>query len=183
MHADETSNVDIGGKPETVLDLYDRAYDFHYEKKQPARAARIYREIIRRFPSSNECAYAAIQLEKITAGKVLRKAQKQMKAKVPAWVIVLLVLNLVATVLVGAAFLMYISSDIHSIMPALGNRTSAGSRVHRCEYRAVSFDGKNCVGWSAEEPETVTGATAGRSSVAVGSFAPQTNSSTLVKAI
>ncbi|MFW5774988.1 MAG: hypothetical protein ACOCW2_01745 [Chitinivibrionales bacterium] len=119
-------------EPETVLDLYDRAYEFHYEKKQPAKAARIYKEIITKFPSSNECAYAAIQLEKITAGKVLKKAEAQMKGRVPVWLVVVLILNLLATVVVGAAFLSYISADVESLVPVLG---SVESRQKKAAHR------------------------------------------------
>ncbi len=108
--------------PQTVLELYDRAYEFHYEKKRPARAARIYREIIRNFPSSNECAYAAIQLEKLAAAKVLKRVSVDAKPRVPAWIIALLLFNLLVTLLVTAAFFMYISTDIKSIIPAIGIR-------------------------------------------------------------
>lgn len=56
---------------DTPLALYNQAYNLQYEKGKTKDACKLYREIIRKFPESNECAYSVIQLEKIGAKEVL----------------------------------------------------------------------------------------------------------------
>jgi hypothetical protein len=49
------------------LELYEKAYRLHYVEHQIEDACRVYDQIIKTFPDSNECGYAAIQLQRIVA--------------------------------------------------------------------------------------------------------------------
>ena len=55
---------------ESALEYYQKAYEAHYQEMDLPKAIALYKNIITHFPNSNECAYAAIQLEKITAGEI-----------------------------------------------------------------------------------------------------------------
>jgi tetratricopeptide (TPR) repeat protein len=49
------------------LELYETAYRLHYTDDRIPEALKYYDAIIREFPSSNECGYAVIQINKIKA--------------------------------------------------------------------------------------------------------------------
>ncbi|MBD3344373.1 MAG: hypothetical protein GF401_04845 [Chitinivibrionales bacterium] len=84
---------------ESPLELYSKAYSLHYEQNRVGEACIIYKDIVNNFPDSNECAYAAIQLEKIGASEVAKKL-KVKTGGAGALVYILLILNLLA---LGAA--------------------------------------------------------------------------------
>ena len=65
-----TVDHDITGS--SALQLYHTAYRCQYEANDLKDACRLYREIIRLFPDSNESAYAVVQLEKIGAQEALK---------------------------------------------------------------------------------------------------------------
>jgi tetratricopeptide (TPR) repeat protein len=54
----------------TPLELYETAYTLHYVDKKIAEAVTAYEQLIEEFPDSNECGYAAIQLQKIKIGNL-----------------------------------------------------------------------------------------------------------------
>ena len=66
----------------SALQLYHAAYRFHYETNDLKEACKLYREIIRHFPDSNESAYAVVQLEKIGAQEALKTLQQNAWQKV-----------------------------------------------------------------------------------------------------
>gem|GEM_PF-4010719 len=66
----ESPTIEIANS--SALQLYHTAYRSHYEANDIKEACRLYREIIRQFPDSNECAYAVVQLEKIGSKEVLK---------------------------------------------------------------------------------------------------------------
>ncbi len=57
---------------DSALQLYKMAYQLHYEEENIKEACRLYRQIIKQFPDSNEAAYAVIQLEKIGANEAIK---------------------------------------------------------------------------------------------------------------
>jgi tetratricopeptide (TPR) repeat protein len=57
-------------KENSPLELYETAYALHYVDGNIPEACRLYKAIIDDFPSSNECGYAVIQLQKIQANDV-----------------------------------------------------------------------------------------------------------------
>ncbi len=100
---------------ESALELYDHAYNFHYLQNRPEEAARLYRQIIRHFPDSNESAYAAIQLEKLAASSIPLEEKKQSNA----FLFALLALNLAATAaLTGLVLDRVITFDSLFVHPA-----------------------------------------------------------------
>lgn len=54
----------------TPLELYETAYRLHYNENRLPDAICYYKKLIKEFPDSNECGYAAIQLQKIKAHNV-----------------------------------------------------------------------------------------------------------------
>ncbi len=88
----------------TALDLYSDAYTKQYKEKDLEKACVIYKEIIQRFPESQECAYAGMQLEKIGA----TIAVSEPKSRVKGWIVALFIVNfLLLAGLAGAAAVMY----------------------------------------------------------------------------
>jgi hypothetical protein len=80
----------------SALQLYHTAYRTHYESGDIKEACRLYREIIRNFPDSNECAYSVIQLEKIGAAEALKMLDAAPWRKtVPLAAIIISVLSLI----------------------------------------------------------------------------------------
>lgn len=88
----------------SALQLYHSAYRCHYELNDVAEACRLYREIIRQFPQSNECAYAVVQLEKIGANEVLKNLNIAPANRL--FPIVALILSLLSLCIAGAALLL-----------------------------------------------------------------------------
>ncbi len=90
----------------TPLEVYNQAYTFHYVENRIADACRLYKEIIREFPDSNECAYAAVQLEKIAAEEVAGKVKTGSGAR-SAVLWILVVINLLGLAGFGGLFWYY----------------------------------------------------------------------------
>ena len=49
------------------LEIYETAYRLHYIDKRIDEALKYYEVLIREFPDSNECGYAAVHIQKIKA--------------------------------------------------------------------------------------------------------------------
>jgi hypothetical protein len=88
----------------SALQLYHSAYRCHYELGDLAEACRLYREIIRHFPESNECAYAVVQLEKIGAGEVLKNLNIAPANKMLP--LAALIISLLSLCIAGAALIL-----------------------------------------------------------------------------
>jgi hypothetical protein len=91
----------------TALDLYSEAYARHYKDNDIEKACVLYKEIIRRFPESNECAYAGLQLEKI--GATLTVAESGLRRRIVALLLACNILFLAG--LIGVAALGYLRLD------------------------------------------------------------------------
>lgn len=89
----------------SALQLYHAAYRFHYESNDIKEACRLYREIIRHFPDSNESAYAVVQLEKIGAQEALKSLQNNAWQKVLPF---LAILTSIFALLIAAAALLLV---------------------------------------------------------------------------
>lgn len=96
----------------SALQLYNSAYHAHYETEDLKEACRLYREIIRHFPDSNECAYAVVQLEKIGAEEALKSLQgSPLQTLVP---VAALIAGLFALFIAGAALFLVLDTRGHS---------------------------------------------------------------------
>jgi hypothetical protein len=96
----------------SALQLYHSAYRFHYEANDLKEACRMYREIIRNFPDSSECAYAVVQLEKIGAQEALKALQGGSPNKILP--IVALLFSLIALFIAGTALLLVLDKKDNS---------------------------------------------------------------------
>lgn len=96
----------------SALQLYHSAFRYHYELNDLAEACRIYREIIRHFPQSNECAYAVVQLEKIGATEVLKNLDIAPTNKF--FPLAALIISLLALCIAGAALLLVLDKQQNS---------------------------------------------------------------------
>jgi tetratricopeptide (TPR) repeat protein len=67
----------------TPLELYESAYKLHYIEKHTSEAIAIYEKLITEFPNSNECGYAAIQLQKIKTANILDEINENKSALHP----------------------------------------------------------------------------------------------------
>jgi len=88
----------------SALQLYHAAYRFHYESNDLKEACRLYREIIRHFPDSNESAYAVVQLEKIGAQEALKTLQNSAWQKVIPFIALLI--SIFSLLIAAAALLL-----------------------------------------------------------------------------
>jgi hypothetical protein len=96
----------------SALQLYHSAYRCHYELNDLPEACRLYREIIRQFPQSNECAYAVVQLEKIGANEVLKNLNIAPANKILP--LAALIISLLALCIAGASLLLVLEKVQHS---------------------------------------------------------------------
>lgn len=89
------------------LELYENAYRLQYEKNDLASAIEIYSRLMQEFPDSNECGYAAIQLEKIQAAGILDEIGRAQKhtSHIPLIALILSILALVAVASLTALFI------------------------------------------------------------------------------
>lgn len=97
----------------SALQLYHAAYRFHYESNDLKEACRLYREIIRHFPDSNESAYAVVQLEKIGAQEALKTLQNSAWQKVIPFIALLI--SIFALFIAAAALLLVLDKKETSL--------------------------------------------------------------------
>jgi len=87
------------------LELYEKAYQLQYESEDIPAAVEIYKRIIGEFPDSNECGYAAIQLEKLQATKILSDLERGRKQPGPLAVVALVASIVAITASAATIFL------------------------------------------------------------------------------
>lgn len=83
----------------TPLELYETAYRLHYVENRISEALKFYEALIKEFPDSNECGYAAIQLQKIKSNEIA-KALRRRSGLHPVAILALL-LSIISFVLVS----------------------------------------------------------------------------------
>lgn len=71
------------------LEIYETAYRLHYIDKRIDEAIKYYEILIREFPDSNECGYAAVQIQKIKANGLIKEFKKSSRSANPVAVIAL----------------------------------------------------------------------------------------------
>lgn len=71
------------------LEIYDTAYRLHYIDNRISEALKYYEILIKEFPDSNECGYAAVQIQKIKASGLV-KDLKTSKSLHPVAIIALI---------------------------------------------------------------------------------------------
>lgn len=106
-----TSPSDIANS--SALQLYTSAYRYQYELDDLKEACRLYREIIRHFPDSNESAYAVVQLEKIGAQEAIKTLQGSTWQKLLP--IAALLFSLFALLIAGTALLLVLDKNQNSL--------------------------------------------------------------------
>lgn len=72
---------DQHSKENSPLEIYETAYRLHYIDNRIAEAVKYYEILIREFPDSNECGYAAVQIQKIKANGLISELNNSSKAK------------------------------------------------------------------------------------------------------
>jgi hypothetical protein len=82
------------------LDIYERAYRLQYDQNDNAGAIELYKRLISEFPDSNECGYAAVQLEKMQATGIIDDIERLQRRKGGAMALIALIVGIVA---LGAA--------------------------------------------------------------------------------
>ena len=97
----------------SALQLYAAAYQYHYENDDIKEACRLYREIIRHFPDSNESAYAVVQLEKIGAQEAIKSMQGSSWQKTLPFAALLF--SLFALFIAGTALLLVLDKNRNSL--------------------------------------------------------------------
>lgn len=80
---------DQQSKENSPLEIYETAYRLHYIDNRIAEAVKYYEILIREFPDSNECGYAAVQIQKIKANGLISELNNSSKAKHPLTTIAL----------------------------------------------------------------------------------------------
>lgn len=98
---------------DSALQLYSTAYEYQYEHDDIKEACRIYREIIKKFPDSNESAYAVVQLEKIGAQEALKSLQGNAWQKIIS--IAALLFSFFALIIAGIALLLVLEKSQNSL--------------------------------------------------------------------
>ncbi|MBD3421128.1 MAG: hypothetical protein GF398_13510 [Chitinivibrionales bacterium] len=89
------------------LELYEKAYRLQYIENNIAEACDIYQTLITEFEHSNECGYAAIQLQKIDANSALQRMSRKPSGAPKALGIVLLVIGCIALLVSASAIYLH----------------------------------------------------------------------------
>jgi len=97
----------------SALQIYHTAYRCQYESNDLKEACRLYREIIRQFPDSNEAAYSVIQLEKIGAQEALKDLHENPWQKILP--LAALLFSLLALFVAGTALLLVLDKNENSL--------------------------------------------------------------------
>lgn len=106
----------------TPLELYESAYKLHYIEKKFSEAVSAYEQLISEFPDSNECGYAAIQLQKIKIGSISGKSAIKHSSNLHPIAMVALIIGCISLIGCGAItyyFKSQISADQHQSMLAI----------------------------------------------------------------
>lgn len=103
--------------PDSPLEIYANAYNLQYHEEKIAEACILYKQIVKNFPDSKECAYSAIQLEKIAAIDLVE--DKPGYSKNHIFLTILLILNLLFTfsaISTGAYYIKYKVLPVYHVL-------------------------------------------------------------------
>lgn len=89
------------------LEIYETAYRLHYIDKRIDEALKYYEVLIREFPDSNECGYAAVQIQKIKANGLMEELKKSSRSANPVAIIALVVSVISILLSVSVAYYFY----------------------------------------------------------------------------
>lgn len=84
------------------LEIYETAYRLHYIDKRFDEALKYYEILIREFPDSNECGYAAVQIQKIKANGLIEEFKKSSRS-VNSIAVIALILSAISILLSASA--------------------------------------------------------------------------------
>ena len=115
----------------TPLELYETAYKLHYVENRIAEAVKYYEALVKEFPDSDECGYAAIQLQKIKASDIAEDLKVSSKSG-PASTIAI-ILSLLSLIFSGlAAYYFYQQDKLDSVRAKL--TVNALGKIFRGEH-------------------------------------------------
>lgn len=83
------------------LEIYETAYRLHYVDNRISEALKYYEILIKDFPESNECGYAAVQIQKIKANGLIKEFKKSGRSSHPLAVIAF-ILSILSILFSGA---------------------------------------------------------------------------------
>jgi hypothetical protein len=126
----------------SALQIYHMAYRSQYESNDIREACRLYREIIRQFPDSNEAAYAVIQLEKIGAQEALKDLHDNPWQKILP--LAALLFSLLALFIAGTALLLVLDKNENSLYDIKTSSNWCYSLL-KCPERAHPMTGNNSI--------------------------------------
>lgn len=115
----------------TPLELYETAYKLHYIENRISEAVKYYEALIREFPDSNECGYAAIQVQKIKAGDLAKELIKTPKTGSPLAVVAFIICLFTLTCAGSAGY--YFFNRLKNGELRLKLTTSALGKMYRGE--------------------------------------------------
>lgn len=99
------------------LEIYETAYRLHYIDNRISEALKYYEILIKEFPDSNECGYAAVQIQKIKAGGLIKEINKSSKSIHPAAVagLIISIISLLFSASVSYYFYTVYSKKQHRV--------------------------------------------------------------------
>jgi tetratricopeptide (TPR) repeat protein len=116
----------------TPLELYETAYRLHYVENRLPEAVGYYEALIKEFPDSNECGYAAIQIQKIKANDLVRILKARGKAVQPLSIIAMVLSVMLMIGFIGASILYLYKTKIDHQRQSL--MTRAICRMYTGDY-------------------------------------------------
>lgn len=116
----------------TPLELYETAYRYQYHENRIPEAITYYEKLINEFPDSNECGYAAIQIQKIKASDLAKKLKLNSKPS-KGFLTFLIFFNIITLLLLtGTCYYFYNELKTDSLRDRL--TANVLSKIHRKEY-------------------------------------------------
>ena len=102
----------------TPLELYETAYKLHYVENRIAEAVKYYEALVKEFPDSDECGYAAIQLQKIKVSDIAEDLKVSSKSGPTSTIAI--ILSLLSLVFSGlTAYYFYKRKKLESVRARL----------------------------------------------------------------
>lgn len=103
----------------TPLELYETAYKYQYHENRIPEAVKYYEKLITEFPDSNECGYAAIQIQKIKASDLAKKLKLNPKSGKGILIFLTFLCISMLVLTVGAGYYFYNELKINSLRDRL----------------------------------------------------------------
>src|SRR5690554_739675 len=116
----------------TPLELYETAYKFQYYENRISDAIKYYEKLITEFPDSNECGYAAIQIQKIKASDLAKDLKLNHKPGKGILIFLTLLCITMLFLTAGAGYYFYNELKTYSLRDRL--TTNILSKIYSEDY-------------------------------------------------